>query len=408
MAEKTNYYDVLGLEKTAGEREIKKAYRKMAIKYHPDKNKAEGAADKFKEVSEAYSVLSDETKRRMYDVTGSVDDTGIDFDAFEVFNRLFKEGIGRFQGEGVATFDMSDLFENGVESFMGGLGGLGGLDGSGIKVHAFTTGPISGMNVEREIDLGGLGGISGILGGLGKVMEVAQSFGGRPQTRRGRRGQHYGMATEEELTTASKKGKEVRKRDEKRDEKRERRRKRSSRKPLQIPHLEKPKSIFGERIIKKRVINLSVRMKDVYLGKKKKFGYHHEVIGEMFKDKMEIDLSKGLTQVFNGRGDILGTNGVAGDLVVKVKISDLDDVDFELMENGEDLRATIDVELKEIYQDNVYIIEHLDGEEVRIEVGKGEMSGGDENRVRKLVGKGLWGGDLVVRFNLILPDQHSE
>ncbi len=340
-----------------------------------------------------------------------IDDTEIDFDAFEVFNRLFKEGIGRFQGGGVATFDMSDLFENGVESFMGGLGGLGGLDGSGIKVQAFTTGPISGMGVEREIDLSGLGGISGVLGGLGKVMEVAQSFGERPQTRRGRRKwrdteikDNYGVATEEELTSESNRERDMRRR----SDKRKRRRNKSSATPSQTLLFEKPKSIMGERTIKERVVNLSVRMKDIYLGKKKKFGCHHEVIGEMFKKKMEIDLSKGLMQVFKGQGDIVGSDGVAGDLVVKVKIRDLDDVDFELMKNGKDLRATIDVKLKEIYQDNVYIIEHLDGEEVRIEVGKGMMSGGDENRVKRLTGKGLWGGDLVIRFNLILPDQHSE
>lgn len=123
---------------------------------------------------------------------------------------------------------------------------------------------------------------------------------------------------------------------------------------------------------------------------------------------MEINLKRGQTQVFKKKGNTYGTGCPVSNLVVRVKIRDLDKVDFELMENGKDLRATIDVELKEIYQDNVYIIEHLDGEELRIEMSKGEMSGGDENRVRRLVGKGLWGGDLVVRFNLILPDQHSE
>ena len=109
MSTKKNYYDILGVEKDVDSSVIKKAYRKLAIKYHPDKNKDEDAEDKFKEISEAYSVLSDEAKRRTYDVTGSVDDGEIDFNAFEVFNQLFKEGVGRFQGAGVATFDMTDL-----------------------------------------------------------------------------------------------------------------------------------------------------------------------------------------------------------------------------------------------------------------------------------------------------------
>ncbi|MDY4920638.1 MAG: DnaJ domain-containing protein, partial [Phascolarctobacterium sp.] len=61
---KRDYYDVLGVSKTANADELKKAYRKLALKYHPDRNKGNAEAEeKFKEVNEAYSVLSDETKR---------------------------------------------------------------------------------------------------------------------------------------------------------------------------------------------------------------------------------------------------------------------------------------------------------------------------------------------------------
>ena len=65
MAEKRDYYEVLGVSKTATPEEIKKAYRKMAVKYHPDKNPGDKAAEeKFKEAAEAYEVLSDAQKRQ--------------------------------------------------------------------------------------------------------------------------------------------------------------------------------------------------------------------------------------------------------------------------------------------------------------------------------------------------------
>jgi len=65
-----DYYQILGVSKGAADDEIKKAYRKLALKYHPDKNKSAGAEEKFKEVAEAYEVLSDKKKRDIYDKYG--------------------------------------------------------------------------------------------------------------------------------------------------------------------------------------------------------------------------------------------------------------------------------------------------------------------------------------------------
>ena len=62
---KKDFYEILGVDKNASEAEIKSAYRKLAKKYHPDLNKEEGAAEKFKEISEAYEVLGNEEKRKM-------------------------------------------------------------------------------------------------------------------------------------------------------------------------------------------------------------------------------------------------------------------------------------------------------------------------------------------------------
>ncbi|MCI0502806.1 MAG: molecular chaperone DnaJ [Fusobacteria bacterium] len=96
---KRDYYEVLGVSKTATDTEIKKAYRKLSMKYHPDKNKDEGATDKFKEVQEAYDVLSDSNKRAQYDQYGHTD-----------FG-----GAGGFGGAGFEDFNFSgfgDIFDN--------------------------------------------------------------------------------------------------------------------------------------------------------------------------------------------------------------------------------------------------------------------------------------------------------
>ena len=70
MSAKRDYYEVVGISKTASQNEIKSQYRKLALKFHPDRNKSPEAADHFKEISEAYAVLSDPKKRQLYDQHG--------------------------------------------------------------------------------------------------------------------------------------------------------------------------------------------------------------------------------------------------------------------------------------------------------------------------------------------------
>jgi molecular chaperone DnaJ len=91
--QKRDYYEVLGLDRSATQEQIKQAYRQLAMKWHPDRNSAPDATDRFKEVAEAYAVLSDETKRRAYDTTGhagvserwSTEDIFRDFDFGDFF-----------------------------------------------------------------------------------------------------------------------------------------------------------------------------------------------------------------------------------------------------------------------------------------------------------------------------------
>ena len=70
MTDERDYYEVLGVQKDAPKQDIKRAYRKLAMKYHPDRNKAPEAEEKFKEISEAYAVLSNDEKRSQYDQFG--------------------------------------------------------------------------------------------------------------------------------------------------------------------------------------------------------------------------------------------------------------------------------------------------------------------------------------------------
>ncbi|NLL02294.1 MAG: molecular chaperone DnaJ [Mollicutes bacterium] len=108
---KKDYYEILGVNKNATDDEIKKAFRKLAKEYHPDVNKDPGAAEKFKEIGEAYSVLGDSSKRKQYDQFGSA--------AFE--NNA--GGFGGFSG-GFSGFDFDDLDLGSIfEQFMGGTFG---------------------------------------------------------------------------------------------------------------------------------------------------------------------------------------------------------------------------------------------------------------------------------------------
>ena len=70
MADKRDYYEVLGVDKSADEKDLKNAFRSLARKYHPDRSTEDDAEDKFKEIQEAYAVLSDPEKRQMYDRYG--------------------------------------------------------------------------------------------------------------------------------------------------------------------------------------------------------------------------------------------------------------------------------------------------------------------------------------------------
>jgi len=129
-----DYYNILGVTKSAKDDELKKAYRKLALKFHPDKNQSPGAEEKFKEINEAYEVLSDEKKRRIYDQVG---EEGLKNGGGSAPNGHagvppnFQGGNFTFTGgdprETFAKFFGGHVGGKGPSSFnIGGLGGFGG------------------------------------------------------------------------------------------------------------------------------------------------------------------------------------------------------------------------------------------------------------------------------------------
>lgn len=144
-----DYYKMLGVEKSASQADIKKAYRALAKKYHPDKNKGDKAAEnKFKDISEAYEVLGDKDKRAQYDQLGA---------NWRQFQQGGGPSGGRYQsyGGGFSQQDINDMFGGGgggggfsdfFEQFFGGGGGFGQAAGGRTRAH-------KGQDYQAEMEI---------------------------------------------------------------------------------------------------------------------------------------------------------------------------------------------------------------------------------------------------------------
>ena len=196
MAEKRDYYEVLGVEKNANADEIKKAYRKAAIKYHPDKNPGDKEAEeKFKEAAEAYDVLSNPDKRARYDQFGHAG-----------MNGQAGGGFGGFSGGG---FSMEDIFSQFGDIFGGHFGGFGGFSGGGrggqrvnrgsdirvkvkLTLSEIANGTTKKLKINKTVACDKCGGSGAkdsnsyttcsTCNGSGYVVRVENSFFGRIQT----------------------------------------------------------------------------------------------------------------------------------------------------------------------------------------------------------------------------------
>lgn len=180
---KQDYYEVLGISKSATAAEIKKAYRKMAIKYHPDKNPGDSEAEeKFKQAAEAYEVLSDDNKKARYDQYG---------------HAAFEGGAGGFGGGGMNMDDIfsqfGDIFGGAFGGGFGGFGGNGGrqarVKGSNLRIRVKLTleeiakGVEKKVKVRRKVQAAGLRyKTCPTCNGTGQVTRIANTILGRMQT----------------------------------------------------------------------------------------------------------------------------------------------------------------------------------------------------------------------------------
>jgi molecular chaperone DnaJ len=183
---KKDYYDVLGVSKGATAQEIKKGYRKMAVKYHPDKNPGDTAAEEsFKEAAEAYEVLSDDNKKAKYDRFGHA-----------AFDGAGGGGGGYGGGFGGGGMNMDDIFSQFGDIFGGGGGGFGGggsrqrrVKGSNLRIRVSLTLEEIANGVEKKIKVKRKVQSSGTTyktcttcNGSGQVMRVTNTILGRMQT----------------------------------------------------------------------------------------------------------------------------------------------------------------------------------------------------------------------------------
>ena len=176
---KEDYYDILGINKSASESDIKKAYRKLAIKYHPDKNPGDkNAEENFKKAAEAYEVLGNSEKRTKYDQFGH--------SAFD--------GAGGF---GAGGMDMDDIFSQFGDIFGGAFSGFGGFGSSGqrrskgsnlrirvkLDLKEIVLGVEKKIKVKRKIKAPGVSyKTCPTCNGTGQVMRVTNTILGRMQT----------------------------------------------------------------------------------------------------------------------------------------------------------------------------------------------------------------------------------
>ncbi|MFR9514547.1 MAG: molecular chaperone DnaJ [Rikenellaceae bacterium] len=351
MAEKRDYYEVLGVSKSANADEIKKAYRKAAIKFHPDKNPDDKAAEeKFKEAAEAYDVLSDEQKRARYDQFGHAGMGG-----------AAGGGAGGYGGFSGGGFSMDDIFSQFGDIFGGHFGGGGSSRGgqranrgSDIRVRVKLTLEEVAEGVTKKLKISKMVGCDRCNGtgakngsafttchtchGSGVVSRIENSFFGRIQTQ--------GVCQ-----TCNGSGKEITERCEK---------------------CGGEGAIRGEEVIEVRI---------------------------------PAGVAEGMVLNVSGKGNAARQGGQSGDLQVVVT----EESHPELIRDGNDLIHNLNITVTTAILGGTVEVPTIDGR-AKIKIAPGTHAG----KVLRLGGKGIpdvngrGRGDILVVVDITIPDSLSK
>lgn len=354
MAEKRDYYEVLEVAKNATAEEIKKAYRKKAIQYHPDKNPGDKTAEeKFKEAAEAYEVLSDPQKRQRYDQ----------------FGHAGMSGAGGFSGGNFSMDDIfsqfGDLFESwgmgsgmgGFSSFFGGGGGSRGprvRRGSDLRVKVKLTLAEIATGVEKKIKVKKLvpcSHCSGTGSADGRGGETCPTCHGTGRVVRAQRGIFGMMQVQEMCPTCNGEGKVIRNK---------------------CPHCN------GEGVVRDE---------------------------EIITIKIPAGVSGGMQLPVQGKGNAAPHGGVPGDLLVLIE----EEENPNLIREGNDIVYNLLLDVPTAILGGQVVIPTLDGE-AKITITPGTQPG----KVLRMRGKGLpiidqyarpYGtGDLLINVGVYIPE----
>lgn len=342
-----DYYKTLGVEKNASKEDIKKAFRKLAHEHHPDKG---GNAEKFKEVSEAYSTLSDDNKRAQYDTYGSAGPAGSGG-----FGGQDSGGFGGFDFSGFNQngqgfeFDIGDIFGD----FFGGGGGgrRKQKKGKDISIDMELSFHDSVFGVEKNIRLHKVSKCKECQGTgakAGTQMQTCSTCDGNGKVREAKRSMFGTFMTEKVCDTCGGAGK--------------------------IPR-EKCNICTGKGTLK-REEELSV--------------------------KIPADIDDGETIRLTGGGEAI-KDGITGDLYIKIHVKD----DHLFRKEGKNLVTELNVKLSEAVLGVKVVLKTLDGD-IELKVPDGAQFG----EILRIKGKGVpiedgRRGDLLVKINIKIPTKLS-